>query len=198
MKSKWIIPLFPFLVIIVPIGFASLAKSLESNYADLPVLIQIDGSDSYSSLTDHNGKVFSPDQFREKITVAHCFFSHCVVVCPKIFHELKPVSEISGVNIVSITVDPNNDSTEQLLKFASIFKLPASWRLITGSKQELYRFIRKSLRLVATDGDGGEQDFIHSENVVLIDNDNKVRGFYKGTDREEINKLIADIKKLRR
>jgi protein SCO1 len=68
--------------------------------------------------------------------------------------------------------------------------------LLTGEKRQLYRFARKELFIVATDGDGGPEDFIHSESLVLIDKDKKIRGNYKGTDSKEVDRLIRDISKL--
>ncbi len=49
---------------------------------------------------------------------------------------------------------------------------------------------------MATDGDGGPQDFIHSDRLVLLDQNNYIRGYYDGTETSEVNQLIADIKKL--
>ena len=51
--------------------------------------------------------------------------------------------------------------------------------------------------MVATDGDGGPDDFIHSEQLVLIDRQKRIRGYYKGTSEKEVQQLIIDIKKLK-
>jgi protein SCO1/2 len=51
--------------------------------------------------------------------------------------------------------------------------------------------------IVATDGDGGPDDFIHSEKLVLIDRTGRIRGYYTGTDDKEVNKLLRDIKRLK-
>ena len=51
--------------------------------------------------------------------------------------------------------------------------------------------------VVATDGDGGPDDFIHSERLVLIDKQRKIRGYYNGTSEKDTDQLIADIKKLK-
>ena len=52
--------------------------------------------------------------------------------------------------------------------------------------------------IVATDGDGGPNDFIHSEKLVLVDKSKKVRGYYDGTNEQEVNQLIRDIDKLKK
>jgi len=62
----------------------------------------------------------------------------------------------------------------------------------------IYDLARKSYLVVKNDGDGGKYDMIHTENFVLIDKKKQIRGFYDGTDKEEINRLINDIKILKK
>ena len=73
----------------------------------------------------------------------------------------------------------------------------SNWHLLTGDKKEIYRLARNSFFIVATDGDGGPADFIHSEKLVLIDKQKRIRGYYEGTNEREVQRLIHDIKKLR-
>ena len=65
------------------------------------------------------------------------------------------------------------------------------------SKEEVDKLARNGFMIVATDGDGGPEDFIHSEKLVLIDKQKRIRGYYNGTSDADINKLIQDIKKLK-
>ena len=100
--------------------------------------------------------------------------------------------------ISSFTVDPERDSSAQLKKYARQYNVDTrNWNLLTGDKKEIYKLARNSFMLVATDGDGGPDDFIHSESLVLIDKQKKIRGYYNGTSNDEVNQLIIDIKKLK-
>ena len=38
---------------------------------------------------------------------------------------------------------------------------------------------------------------IHTENFMLIDKERQIRGFYDGTNSEDINRLLKDIKILK-
>ena len=96
----------------------------------------------------------------------------------------------------SFTVDPERDSAGQLKIYFKRLGGGKNWSLLTGNKKELYRFARKDLLLSATDGDGGPEDFIHSDNLILIDREKQIRGFYKGTDKEDMDRLIQDIGKI--
>jgi protein SCO1/2 len=70
------------------------------------------------------------------------------------------------------------------------------WWFATGSKKDLYELTRKSFLLTVEQGDGGPDDFIHTQNFALIDKEKHIRGFYDGTDSIEVSRLITDIKTL--
>jgi protein SCO1/2 len=84
----------------------------------------------------------------------------------------------------------------QLKKFADRFSIPLNWHLLTGDKKLIYGLARNSFAIAASEGDGGEHDFIHSEKLVLIDKSRKIRGYYNGTSEKDVLRLIQDIKKL--
>ena len=71
------------------------------------------------------------------------------------------------------------------------------WNLVTGNKKEIYQLARKSYLVVKDDGDGGPYDMIHTENFVLIDKQRRIRGYYDGTQREDMDQIRADIDILR-
>jgi protein SCO1/2 len=153
------------------------------------------------SLMDQEGKIMGTDQWKDRIVVANFFFTHCPSICPKMNANLKNVeiafSEESGILINSFTVDPERDSPRQLAAYAKRFSVNADkWKMFTGDKKEIYRLARKSFLLTAADGDGGPQDFIHSDKLVLIDKHRRIRGYYSGTETGEVEQLISDIKKL--
>ena len=115
--------------------------------------------------------------------------------------NLKTVQESyandPAILIASFSVDPERDSVEVLGKYAQWFNINGkTWQLITGPKKDIYRLARHSFKLTATDGDGGDEDFIHSSQLVLIDREKHIRGYYDGTNAEETNQLIKDIKKI--
>ncbi len=66
----------------------------------------------------------------------------------------------------------------------------------TGDKKALYDIARVSYLLDASQGDGGPDDFIHTQNFALVDKDKRIRGYYDGTDTTDVNRLIKDIELL--
>ncbi|HRI22396.1 MAG TPA: SCO family protein, partial [Panacibacter sp.] len=135
--------------------------------------------------------------------VADYFFTTCTSICPRLATHLQKVQEAfkqdSGVKIISFTVDPERDTPAVLQSYAAIYHaMPAQWQFATGNKKDLYAYARKGLFIVATDGDGSAGDFIHSENLVLIDAHKHIRGYYDGTSDEQVNQLIKDIYRLKK
>ncbi len=154
------------------------------------------------SFINQDAETITADKWDNKIVVANFFFTHCPVICPKMTKSLARVTETYADEVLlqfaSFTVDPERDNAETLKRYAGRFALNTQkWDLLTGDKRELYNMARNSFMLVATDGDGGPDDFIHSENLVLIDRQKRIRGYYNGTSKSEVDQLITDIKKLK-
>jgi protein SCO1/2 len=173
----------------------------ERTVQSLPVLINNEHTIAGFELTNQRGNNSTTEEWKDKIIVANFFFTHCPVICPKMTANLKEVQEVfkgeENLMFISFSVDPERDSVAQLKKFAKRFNLDErNWQLLTGPKKEIYRLARKSFQVVATDGDGGDDDFIHSDQLILIDTKKRIRGYYEGTEEKEAAQLIKDIKKL--
>ena len=154
------------------------------------------------SLTNQNGQIVTQKKYDNKIYIADFFFTTCQSICPIMTKNMKDLQdkliEDSGVLLLSHTVFPEIDSVEVLKKYAiDNSVIDSKWDLVTGDKKEIYDLARKSY-LAAKDNNFSEYDLIHTENFVLIDKKKQIRGFYDGTDKEEINRLINDIKILKK
>jgi protein SCO1/2 len=98
------------------------------------------------------------------------------------------------VKFLSHTVDPEIDTVEQLKRYASKYDAdPKQWYFVTGDKKAIYDIARTSYFLDAQEGDGGPDDFIHTQNFALIDKDKRIRGYYDGTDSLQVAQLVKDI-----
>jgi protein SCO1/2 len=203
MQKRSAIGLFVMLVFIVPVTAWALLNLYEKKLQALPVIGKTrEHRISDFKLTNQDGMIKSTDDWENKIVVANFFFTHCPVICPKMTNNLKKINKFfendPTVLINSFSVDPERDSTAQLKKYADHFAINTwNWNLLTGDKKEIYRLARNSFIVVATDGDGGAEDFIHSEKLVLIDKQKRIRGYYDGTSDKEVGQLIIDIKKLK-
>ncbi|MAV42261.1 SCO family protein [Flavobacteriaceae bacterium] len=153
------------------------------------------------SLTNQNGETVTQNKFDNKIYVADFFFTTCQSICPIMTKNMKEIQDKlikdSEVLLLSHTVFPEIDSVEVLKKYAiENDVIDSKWDLVTGDKKQIYDLARKSY-LAAKDNSFGEYEMIHTENFVLIDKKKQIRGFYDGTNKEEIDKLYEDIKILK-
>jgi protein SCO1 len=196
--SPWI---FVVAVVMLPVAVFGVVQWAEARYQQLPVLGPAAHRIDHFQLTDQHRKTVGLETWENKVVVAHVFFTYCPAICPKMIYQLKRVqayAEVPNLLIASFTVDPDRDSSERLQQYAAEWGIENNWQLLTGDKRQLYRLARKSLMVTATDGDGGPDDFIHSELLVLIDTNKRIRGFYEGTEEASVNRLVQDIRKLSR
>ena len=154
------------------------------------------------SLTNQNGEIVTQKKYENKIYVADFFFTTCQSICPIMTKNMKDFQdkliEDSEILLLSHTVFPEIDSVEVLKKYAiDNSVIDSKWDLVTGDKKEIYDLARKSY-LAAKDNSFSKYDMIHTENFVLIDKKKQIRGFYDGTDKEEINRLLVDIEILKK
>jgi len=154
------------------------------------------------SFTDQNGKLFGNRELEGKIYIADFFFTTCPGICPRLTANFGKVQEAfqndPNVMLVSFSVTPDFDNSVVLNNYAKNHNVNYdNWRLLTGNKKDIYTLARQSF---FADEDLGEQqnenDFLHTENVLLIDSQKRIRGIYKGTIPFEMEKLVKEIKLL--
>jgi len=153
------------------------------------------------SFVNQYGKTVIQKDFEGKIYVCKSFFTTCKSICPIMNTEMtrvyKAFKDRDDFRILSLTVDPETDSVAQLAVHAKNYGVTDDkWWFVTGSKKDLYELTRNSFLLTVEQGDGGPDDFIHTQNFALIDKEKHIRGFYDGTDSLEVTRLITDIKTL--
>jgi len=150
------------------------------------------------SFTNQNGKTITQKDYEGKIYVADFFFTTCGSICPIMTTNMIDVQKAFANNpkvmILSHTVTPEIDSVPVLKKYA--FEkgvIDSKWNLVTGDKKDIYSMARKSYLAVKLGKPEELYDMVHTENFVLVDAERRVRGFYDGTKKEEVKKLIEDI-----
>ncbi len=153
-------------------------------------------------LINQNGDTITQEDYKNKIYVADFFFTRCMTICPVMTNNMGKLQEVfkddDDIKFLSHSVTPVMDSVPILKEYA-IKKgvIDSKWNITTGTKKHIYELARKSYFAVLDEGDGGLQDFIHTENFVLVDKKRQIRGYYDGTDLDDIQRLIADIKILK-
>lgn len=151
------------------------------------------------SFTNQNGEIITQKDYEGKVYVADFFFTTCKSICPKMTTNLVEVQKAfvdnPKVKLISFSVMPDIDSVSVLKEYAQQNGVVDSkWNLVTGDKKAIYTMARKSYLAVKQGRPDEQYDMVHTENFVLVDSKKRVRGFYDGTNKEEIQRLIEDIK----
>ena len=155
------------------------------------------------NLINQNGEAITKEDFEGKIYVADFFFTRCQTICPIMAVNMKDLQEEfksdPDLKFLSHSVTPVMDSVPVLRAYADKNEaIDGKWEITTGDKRHIYELARKSYFAVLDEGDGGDQDFIHTEQFILVDQEGQIRGFYDGTEKEEMQRIIDDISILKR
>ena len=154
------------------------------------------------NLIDQNGESVTGQTFKEKIYVTDFFFTTCPGICPKMTENMALVQEAfkddPEVLLLSHSVTPETDSVQVLKTYAeNKGAISNKWYLVTGDRKQIYDLGRKTYFVEQDLGQEKDEDeFLHSENFVLIDKNKHIRGIYNGLNATAVQQLIADIKTL--
>jgi protein SCO1/2 len=154
-------------------------------------------------LINQYGDTVSNATVKNKIYIANFFFATCQSICPEMSTNLTEVQKViaddDSVLILSHTVNPLHDTVEVLKDYAATYgAVKNKWHLLTGSKKLIYDLARYSYLVNALEDDGTPEGFLHSELFLLMDTKGRIRGMYDGTDKVQVQKLLNDIKLLKK
>jgi protein SCO1/2 len=146
------------------------------------------------SLTDQSGQAFGSEQLKGKIHVVSFFFTSCVTICPKVMKAMAQLQEKYQrndlpVQLVSITVDPDNDTPQKLKEYGQKVGADFSrWRFLTGTWDQVNDLIVKGFKTHMGRAEEGEEDdqemmdIGHGAHLILVDDASGVLGIYDTTD----------------
>jgi protein SCO1/2 len=155
-------------------------------------------------LINQEGDTITQETFADNIYVVDFFFTVCPGICPKMTTNMMALQDAfvddANVLLLSHSVMPEHDSVSVLKSYAENKGiLSGKWHLATGNQQEIYRlgrhdyFVEEDLGISKS-----EDDFLHTENFVLIDKNSHIRGIYNGLNKTSVEQLIIDIKTLKK
>jgi protein SCO1/2 len=204
--------------LVIPVFIYLSLKTLGTNHYKLPRFIpQIDSTNDQPiikngdtlfrsipafSLIDQNGQVFDQSKTKGKVYVADFIFTRCNTICPKMSSQLTRYQDAFSNNpavlIVSHTVDADFDTVPVLKKYAKEYDaIDGKWFFLTGDKKEIYKMAHRSYFIPLLENEG-EQDpnntFTHSERMMLVDWNGVIRGFYDGSSKKDIDRMILETK----
>lgn len=150
------------------------------------------------NLINQNGKKITNKDYEGKIYIADFFFTRCQNICIAMAYNMSELQEFykndTDIMFLSHSVTPLIDSVSVLKEYAmNKGVIDGKWNVTTGEKKHIYELARKSYFAVLDEGNGDENDFIHTEQFILVDKKRRIRGYYDGTNDQEMEKLKEDI-----
>lgn len=181
-----------------------LINSLRAPKLDIPPVL---GQMNEFSLVNQDGRTMSRKDFFGSVLVVNFIFTKCPDVCPLLTKQMADIqARLKGtakaIQLVSITVDPANDTPETLKKFAASYKADHRlWSFLTGPLDELMRVVVDDFKQ-AFDGQtltnqedrmDGMMEITHSEKFVLVDQSGQIRAYMSASTPEDINKILKKV-----
>ncbi len=203
-------------ILLVPVLIFTFLRGFGQNEYDLPIFFQNGVDNPFQecpstdsgqhvipefSFVNQDGQPVGSKEMEGKITIVDFFFTSCPSICPVMSTEMERVQDMfrdnPKVQIMSISIDPEYD-TPQILKDYSIEHgaVSGKWHFLSGPKLETYQLARCGFVLPTIDGNGIADDFVHSDKFILIDELGRIRGYYSGTNREDVDLLMLETKVL--
>ncbi|MDP2654196.1 MAG: SCO family protein [Candidatus Omnitrophota bacterium] len=149
-------------------------------------------------LTDTTNRPFGTPELKGKVWVVDFIFTTCGSICPvmtKNMASLYRSYELSpDVEFVSISVNPEQDTPEQLAAYAKKYKADTrKWHFLTGGRESIEGLVQNNFKL-----NSANDPVMHSGYFVLVDRQGRIRGYFDGTDSEKVRDLFKAIAALAR
>jgi protein SCO1/2 len=197
--------------IIVFVAVVGLISSCTKTEKPLPIFGQrevVNGDTVYHKIAnfqfvDQDSAIITNDTFKDQIYVSDFFFTSCRTICPIMKTQMLRVYEatvdIPDVKLLSHSIDPEYDTVALLHDFANRLGVSSDrWHFVTGVKDSIYKIAQTSYFATAMEDKSEPDGFIHSGAFLLVDKEQRLRGKYDGTKEEDVNRLLVDIKRLRK
>jgi cytochrome oxidase Cu insertion factor (SCO1/SenC/PrrC family) len=156
------------------------------------------------SLTNSTGGIVTRRDFNGKILVVDFLFTSCSLTCPAVNGQMAQIQKLTtndaDVKLVSLTVDPRDDTASVLQKYGASFGADTNrWLFLTGNRSILYNLIGNSfLSHDASDPFGYMPgNFAHTERIAVVDSGGELRGYFDGLNQETAGAVVDEVNKLR-
>ena len=201
-------------ILLIPVLIILFLKGFTQNQYDIPVFFENGVEDPFGACGYAEGQQhYIPDftfvsqdstwvgrdDMEGKITIVDFFFTSCPSICPIMSNEMQRVQDAfrneETVQIFSVSIDPEYDTPSVLAEYAAEHEATTNkWFFLNGPKEQTYDLARCGFALPIVDGQGNPEDFVHSDKFILVDGSGRIRGYYSGTQREGVDKLILETK----
>jgi len=189
--------------VVLVISLTFLWKLRKESPVPLPVYGQV-GSFSFANQSD---TTTSLETLKGQVWVANVIFTRCGGPCPKLTQQMSEIQDAfestAPVRFVSLTADPEFDTSQVLRQFAQRFGAdPHRWFFLTGTKRDVYDLAIDGLKFIVRDNGAerkpNEDLFLHSMKFVVVDGQGRIRGYFDGLEETTVESIVEAVRKLLR
>ena len=155
------------------------------------------------SFENQNSQIITSEQLNNKIKLVDFFFTSCPTICPRMtlnMHKIQSILKkncLTDIELLSFTVDPIKDTSEKLLEYANSYNVDSTnWNMLTGDQATIYDLGVNGFLVPNQEDALAPGGFLHSEKLILLDQFNRIRGYYDGTDSLNIPIIVQHIQSL--
>lgn len=152
-------------------------------------------------MTERGGRPLTDRDVRGGVWIANFIFTRCPDVCPALTMRMGEVQRRladakAPVQIVSVTVDPAHDTPETLARYASGHGAGPGWHFVTGPRDAIASLLKDGFHVAFADDGPATGPITHSDRFVLVDEQLRIRGYYHGSDGDDLDRLVDDARRL--
>ena len=197
---------FVFLSALLGLGiFCSCGPNVPDNLPYIGQIEVVQGDSLYHKIpafqfVDQDSQNITNATFKDKIYVADFFFTSCPSICPKVKKNMLRIYDLfkdnSRVELISHSIDVKRDTVGHLKIYASNLGVESDkWHFVTGNEEHIFAMADEYFvsALADPNAPGG---FDHSGRIILVDTHGHVRSYCNGTDSDEVDRFMLDIKRL--
>jgi protein SCO1 len=187
-------------------GLAVVSRRARASSTELPFIAHV----PTFSMPDQRGRTVTDETLLGQVLVVDFFYATCTTSCPMLTGKMlavesavaereKQLGRALPVHLVSITLDPENDSPEVLRAYAERVGADQDrWSFLSGRSQDLDRIVVRGFKssFQRADPSAGIGAIMHGEWIVLVDATGALRGFYAANDPERMQSLVSDAVRL--
>jgi len=185
-----------------PFAVAGSSSAIPEPSADNPpgaVIVEVPWNhlhhvDSFE-MKNQDGEKFNTAQFSgEKPFLVSFFFATCPSICKDLNKEIERLNEQlkkEDVAFVSISVDPDRDTTEVLKKYADGFDAQSPrWSFLRSQPYKFKEVGEQIFRVQVVDMEN------HTDDIMLVDKWGKFRDRFKWHDPYDMKRLVKVVKEV--
>lgn len=156
-------------------------------------------------LIEQTGKTIFPRDWAPSEHLVVFFYATCRGICPLITRNLIQIepnfSEFPELKIFSLSINPKEDTVPVLEKYRKTYQIKnPNWSFFTGKETVIEDFAKGTCgaEMEGFSVERGKYEFVHTENIFLFDKDRYLRGIYRAKGTGDIQRLVEDLRKLRK